>query len=74
MRIGHEHDNYLQHAIKNKAFDACIYLLTMPNLNFDLTYKNGMGNTALHFAIKTGELRYVRIVLLKLPYLSEPED
>ncbi|TNV86076.1 hypothetical protein FGO68_gene9698 [Halteria grandinella] len=72
-KIGLENDNYLQYAIKNKAFDSCLYLLTLPNANFDLTYPNGSGNTALHLAIKTGQLKFVKLLLLKLSYLSSQD-
>jgi hypothetical protein len=52
--IGQEKDNYLQYAIKNKAFESCLYLMTLPNSKFDMLYKNGAGNTVLHLAVKTG--------------------
>lgn len=53
-KIGIENDNYLQYAIRNKAFESCLYLLTLLGAEFDLSYQNGSGNTALHLAIKTG--------------------
>lgn len=74
IKIGQENDNYLQHAIKHKAYEACVYLMTLPNLNFDINYKNGSGNTALHLAIRTGSIQFVRLVLLKLTYLSSESE
>ena len=75
MRIGQENDNYLQYAIKNKAYDCCLYLMTLPNLNFDLIQQNSAGNTALSLAVRTGQARYVKLCLSKLTYLSmEQED
>ena len=70
LKIGQENDNYLQYAIKSKAYDACLYLMTLQNLNFDLYYKNGSGNTALHLAIRTGQVKYVKLLLLKIAFLS----
>ena len=70
----------MQYAIKNKAFDTCLYLMTLPNSKIDLLYKNGAGNTALNLAVKTGQVKYVKLVLLKLHNLSpnledeDPED
>lgn len=51
--------------------------MTLPNSKFDLLYKNGAGNTALNLAVKTGQVKYVKLVLLKLHNLSpnlEDED
>ena len=70
MKIGIENDNYLQYAIKNKAFPACIYLLTLQSATFDPAYQNGSGNNCLHLAVKTGEVRFLRLVLLKLAFLD----
>ena len=70
MKIGIENDNYLQYAIKNKAFPACIYLLTLQSASFDPAYQNGSGNNSLHLAVKTGEVRFLRLVLLKLAFLD----
>jgi hypothetical protein len=54
MRVGQDNDNYLQYVIKNKALEACLYLLNLPEGQFDMRFMNGQGNTALHLAIKTG--------------------
>lgn len=62
-RIGQEHDNYLMHAIKCKAFESVIYLLTLPNAKFEFIEKNGSGNSVLHLAVKTGQLKYVKAVI-----------
>lgn len=54
--------------------------MTLPNSKIDLLYKNGAGNTALNLAVKTGQVKYVKLVLLKLHNLSsnledeDPED
>ena len=37
-RIGMENDNYLQYAIKSKAFQACVYLITLPGVVFSPCY------------------------------------
>lgn len=68
IKIGIENDNYLQYAIKNKVFPACVYLLT--SATFDLAFQNGSGNNCLHLAVKTGEVRFLRLVLLKLAFLD----
>ena len=48
--------------------------MTLPDLNFDLRQKNGAGNTALHLAIKTSQLKFVRMILVKLSFLSSSEN
>jgi ankyrin repeat protein len=48
--------------------------MTIPNLSFDLSYRNGGGNTVLHLAIKTGQLKFVKLVLLKLAFLDSACD
>lgn len=63
-KIGIENDNYLLYAIKNKAFEACVYLITEVG-GFEMSYKNSVGNTALHLAIKTGDCRFVKLLLTK---------
>ena len=40
-RIGLERDNYMMYAIKNKAYDIVLYLLTLPNGKFDYQDQNG---------------------------------
>ena len=47
-----------------------MYLLTLPNANFNFLEKNGSGNTVLHLAIKTNMLKFVKMLLMKVPYLS----
>ena len=45
-----------------------------------MLYKNGAGNTVLNLAVKTGQVKYVKLILLKLHNLSpnfedeDPED
>ena len=51
-KIGIENDNYLLYAFKNAHLDACIYLIKEVG-GFDLSYKNSVGTTLLHMAIKT---------------------
>ena len=62
------------HAIKNKSYEAVLHLLTVPNGKFDPSEKNGLGNTSLHLAVKTGQLKYVKSMLLKLAFLSSEEQ
>ncbi|CDW79967.1 ankyrin repeat [Stylonychia lemnae] len=63
-KIGIENDNYLQHAIKNKGFEACLYLLQEIG-GFEFSYKNSVGNTVLHLAIKTNQYQYVKMLFVK---------
>ena len=51
-KIGIENDNYLLYAFKNAHLDACIYLIKEVG-GFDFSYKNSVGTTLLHMAIKT---------------------
>ena len=54
--------------------------MTLPNSKFDLLYKNGAGNTVLNLAVKTGQVKYIKLILLKIHNLSsnledeDPED
>lgn len=54
--------------------------MTLPNGKFDMLYKNGAGNSVLNLAVKTSQVKYVKLVLLKLHNLSpnledeDPED
>ena len=70
IKIGIENDNYLQYAIKNKVFPVCVYLLTLQSATFDLAFQNGSGNNCLHLAVKTGDVKFLRLVLLKLAFLD----
>jgi len=64
----------MMHAIKNKQYEAVLYLLTLPNGKFDPKEKNGLGNTSLHLAVKTGQLKFVKSMIMKLAFLSSVED
>ncbi len=63
-KIGIENDNYLQYAIKGKAMEACLYLLQEVK-GFDMAYKNSVGNTALHLAIRTNQYQFVKMLFVK---------
>ena len=60
-RLGETQDSVLQAAIKAKALDSAIFLKQAAE--FPLCYQNGIGNTMLHNAITTGDLRFVKLVV-----------
>eukprot|EP00347_Sterkiella_histriomuscorum_P016183 403354171 len=65
-KIGIENDNWLQYAIKNKSFEACLFLLQeVQSGEWDFSYKNSVGNTVLHLAIRTGSCRFVKMLFVQ---------
>jgi hypothetical protein len=60
----------MMHAIKHKQYESVLYLLTLPNAKFEPAEKNGQGNTSLHLAVKTGQIKYVKSMILKVVFLS----
>ena len=63
-KIGIENDHYLLYALRNSHLEACIYLIRdMGGLDF--SYKNSVGTTILHMAIRTGQLKLVKLLFMK---------
>ena len=71
MKIGIENDNYLMYAVKNKApLESLLYLImNMPGPGFDFGYRNSVGNTVAHIAIRTDRLSIVKLMFVKDPSL-----
>lgn len=51
-KIGIENDHYLLYALRNSHLEACIHLIRDLG-GFDFSYKNSVGTTVLHMAIRT---------------------